>query len=278
MNDENINKNEILMKKFNWGAFLLTWIWLFRYKKYLLAVIFIILMIAAAMPVIGLIVVGFNFGLAILAGIKGNEWALNARNYKDTEEFNYIQKKWTKAGTIVWMLIILSITSLYTFEFLRFKKAYETTAGIRRTATMLSEILKINDIDMIQIPQNLDSKNITQYFYASMGGFDGEQISDDTIKMTSNNKKNETTYKFTGNGQCTQKAPCTILVDINGSKKPNKLWTEPKKFNDQYEIPLILSEDKTHFEMGMPEILKKIEQKLKENFYKGREELNPDNY
>lgn len=274
-NCENINETE---KKFNWGAFLLTWIWLFRYKKYWFAIGFLIVTFLIFFPIIGWIAIGLNLGLAILAGIKGNEWAINSCDYNNVEDFNINQHKWVKAGIIVWLLIIISLASMMIPNAIKRAKYIETYSGVRRTATILSEILKINDIDMVRFPETLDTQNITQYFYASMGGFDGELIADDTIKMMSNDKKSETTYKFTGNGECSKDKPCTILVDINGKKKPNKLWTEPEKYQDQYEIPLILSEDKKHFTMDMPEVLKKAEKKAKEDYYKGREELNPDNY
>ena len=278
MSIENTEELNILEKKFNWGAFLLTWIWLFRYKKYWIALMLLGVLALMFFPLIGWIALGLNLGLAILIGIKGNEWAIKARDYENSEEFIQIQHKWVKAGIIVWLVLITSLLAIDIPRLAKRAKTMETISGLRRTATMLSEILKINKIDMIRFPETLDSENITQYFFASMGGFEGELIEKDTIRMMSNDKKHETTYKFTGNGECSEEKPCTILVDINGKKKPNKLWTEPEKYQDQYEIPLVLSKSKQDFIMNEPEIIKKIEQKAKEDYYKGREELNPDNY
>jgi hypothetical protein len=74
------------LKGWNWGAFLLSWIWAIGHNVW-----------------IGLIAL---FGpaslvMSIILGIKGNEWAWQYRQFKSLDEFKEIQKAWTKWGIIV---------------------------------------------------------------------------------------------------------------------------------------------------------------------------------
>lgn len=83
--------------KFNWGAFLLGWIWGVSNKIWLTLIVIPILFI----PYIGSAAVLF---LHIWFGIKGNEWVWNSKDWKSVEEFNRDQKK-----TIKFILILLGV-------------------------------------------------------------------------------------------------------------------------------------------------------------------------
>lgn len=85
------------IKGWNWGAFLLTWIWGLFHRVWLSLLVFI--------PYAGLV-------MAIILGIKGNEWAWQAEHYGSVEEFKKRERKWAIAGLIVWSIIpILAIIS-----------------------------------------------------------------------------------------------------------------------------------------------------------------------
>ncbi len=85
---------------FNWGAFLLTWIWGLGNKTYITFVIFASL-IAGLIPFVGFLV---PLGLSIWFGIKGNEWAWQNKHFDSVESFHEYQKKWALWGIIVFVV------------------------------------------------------------------------------------------------------------------------------------------------------------------------------
>ena len=102
-----------ISKKFNWGAFLLTWIWGLGNKTYITLLIF---------PISFLLIIPFvgwfaYLGCQIWFGIKGNEWAWKNKSWYDEEDFHSVQKKWATAGLILSVLgttisIIYLVTAL----------------------------------------------------------------------------------------------------------------------------------------------------------------------
>jgi hypothetical protein len=89
------------LQGWNWGAFLLNWLWAIVHKAWLgFALSFFL-------GIIG----------AIACGIKGNEWAWQNNRYESVAQFREIQGKWTKWGVIVlvaslllsFLVVILSV-------------------------------------------------------------------------------------------------------------------------------------------------------------------------
>ncbi len=88
---------EEVKNKFNWGAFLLNWIWGIGNNSYITLVIFLSC-IAVFIPFfIGLFI---SLALCIWFGIKGNEWAWQNKQFESIEAFHNYQKKWAIAGVI----------------------------------------------------------------------------------------------------------------------------------------------------------------------------------
>lgn len=83
------------LKGWNWGAFLLTWIWGAAHSVWWAFLVFV--------PYVG-------FVMAIVLGIKGNEWAWQAKKYDSVAQYQAIQKKWTK-----WGIILIILTFVLTF-------------------------------------------------------------------------------------------------------------------------------------------------------------------
>jgi hypothetical protein len=97
-NYEVVNENipeEI--KRWNWGAFFLNWIWGVAHKTYIALLFFV--------PLIG-------FVIPFVLGIKGNEWAWKNDKWQSVDEFMKIQKKWAWAG----LGIILGFTLIIIFS------------------------------------------------------------------------------------------------------------------------------------------------------------------
>lgn len=79
------------LKRFNWGAFLLNWIWGVMHKKYITLLYFL----ACFIPILGPLVISIWFGIA------GNKWAWNSKNWASIEEFNEVQKNWVR----IWFIL-----------------------------------------------------------------------------------------------------------------------------------------------------------------------------
>ena len=99
---------ESVANKFNWGAFLLNWIWGLGNRTYITLLIFVA-SFASIIPIIGALV---PLAMCIWFGIKGNEWAWQNKRFESVEQFHDYQKKWAIAGLIVVIIsIVLGIIS-----------------------------------------------------------------------------------------------------------------------------------------------------------------------
>lgn len=93
---------DVVARKFNWGAFFLTFIWGIGNKSY----ITLLILLAAVIPILPL-------GMCIWFGIMGNRWAWQNKEYSSVEEFQQIQKNWAIAGlTIVSIMAAIILGSV----------------------------------------------------------------------------------------------------------------------------------------------------------------------
>lgn len=108
---------DIVAKKFNWGAFLLSWIWGLGNRTYITLLIFLGA-ILSIVPILGFPV---QLGLCIWFGIKGNTWAWQNKKWESIEQFHDVQKKWAIAGIVLAVIgIIASILFSMMFMVLMF--------------------------------------------------------------------------------------------------------------------------------------------------------------
>ncbi len=91
------------VKKWNWGAFLLTWIWGIGNGVFISLI--------ALIP-------GAGFIMAIILGIKGGEWAWQTGRFASVEEYKKKQKAWAMWGIVY---LILSLMLFYLFYYLLYK-------------------------------------------------------------------------------------------------------------------------------------------------------------
>jgi len=96
-------------KRWNWGAFLLTWIWGLGNSTYI--------SLLALIPVV-------NVVMAVILGIKGGQWAWRNRKWHGIEQFTRIQGLWTAFGfgllagcllvlTIVIVLLVITFNNVF---------------------------------------------------------------------------------------------------------------------------------------------------------------------
>jgi hypothetical protein len=73
------------IRRWNWGAFLLNWIWGIGNGTYIALLMFV--------PLV-------NIVMLFVLGAKGSEWAWQNRYWRDVEHFKSTQRKWAWAGLI----------------------------------------------------------------------------------------------------------------------------------------------------------------------------------
>jgi hypothetical protein len=83
----------------NWGAFLLGWIWGVKNRTWVALWTFI--------PIVGIPV-------HVILGVKGSEWAWRNRQWENVEQFQRTQRRWSWYGLIL-MLVILALLIVQAF-------------------------------------------------------------------------------------------------------------------------------------------------------------------
>lgn len=81
--------------RWNWGAFLLGWIWGIGNNTWIAMLCFV--------PCVGLV-------MPFVLGAKGNEWAWRNRRFGGVDDFKKVQTSWGWAGLIVQCLVVLPLT------------------------------------------------------------------------------------------------------------------------------------------------------------------------
>lgn len=82
------------VKGWSWGAFFLNWIWGIANSVWLALLMFV--------PVA-------NWVMPFILGVKGKEWAWQAKRWESIEHFKKTQHKWDVAGIIIGVLVLLVI-------------------------------------------------------------------------------------------------------------------------------------------------------------------------
>jgi hypothetical protein len=96
----------------NWGAFLLNWIW----------------GIGNGTPIALLMFVPFvNLVMPFVLGAKGSRWAWRNKRWDSVEHFKRVQRQWAIAGLIVWIgaAALFAASFLGAFALLKHSEAYK---------------------------------------------------------------------------------------------------------------------------------------------------------
>jgi hypothetical protein len=98
--------------RWNWGAFLLNWIWGIGNNTYIALLTFI--------PLFGIIWV-------FVLGAKGSAWAWRNGRWDSVEHFKRVQRRWAIAGAIIWIggLVLFGGVVGGVFHLLKHSAAYE---------------------------------------------------------------------------------------------------------------------------------------------------------
>ncbi len=91
------------LRKWNWGAFFLSWIWGIANKTYIA--------LLALIPFVNVIMI-------FVLGAKGSEWAWQNREWESVEQFQKVQKAWAVWGLILFLvgIVIWIIAMVVSFS------------------------------------------------------------------------------------------------------------------------------------------------------------------
>ncbi|MBV8036597.1 cytochrome c oxidase assembly factor Coa1 family protein [Roseateles sp.] len=100
------------IRRWNWGAFLLNWIWGIGNNAPLALLVFV--------PFFGLI-------WMFVVGAKGNEWAWRNKRWESEAQFQAMQRRWAKWGvvTLVAGIVLASLVVFGIFGILKDSEAYK---------------------------------------------------------------------------------------------------------------------------------------------------------
>lgn len=101
------------LKKFNWGACLITWIW--GIGNNVNIALWGLASILLFIPVIGIFIAVALLIFQIWLGINGNKLAWQSKQWSSVEQFNTVQKKWAMWSAIVMFGLPLIIGFLAGF-------------------------------------------------------------------------------------------------------------------------------------------------------------------
>lgn len=113
------------LNHWNWGAFLLSWIWAIGNQVWIG-----LLVLLSFIPVIGGIIA---LVMVIMLGIKGNEWAWKAKKWDSIEHFKKVQKKWAMWGVILAVVgVVIAVLMAAAMVFLVAKVATEAPSRVQQ--------------------------------------------------------------------------------------------------------------------------------------------------
>lgn len=110
-NDELTSRANSPGRRFNWGAFFLTWIWALGNRS--MNAITLALLLLCFLPYLGVV---SAIALSFYYGLTGNSRAWRNRRWESVEHFTRIQKRWAVIGLVqfcVALFILVVLTQIY---------------------------------------------------------------------------------------------------------------------------------------------------------------------
>ncbi|WP_298254057.1 cytochrome c oxidase assembly factor Coa1 family protein [Bradyrhizobium sp.] len=97
--------------RWNWGAFLLNWIWGIGNNTFIALLVFV--------PLLGLV-------MPFVLGAKGSRWAWRNRHWESIDHFKRVQRAWAKWAVIIYCGVIVLFGAIFggTFYLLKHSEAY----------------------------------------------------------------------------------------------------------------------------------------------------------
>jgi hypothetical protein len=116
------------LDRWNWGAFLLNWIWGVGNNTFIALLMFV--------PLVGLV-------MPFVLGAKGSRWAWRNGRWDSVAHFKRVQRLWAIWGVVIWLGAIALFGGVFggTFYLLRSSEAYQLGASQLQASTEAAVVL-----------------------------------------------------------------------------------------------------------------------------------------
>ena len=114
--------------RWNWGAFLLNWIWGVGNNTFIALLMFV--------PLVNLV-------MPFVLGAKGSRWAWRNGRWDNVEHFKRVQRLWAIWGSVIWLASITLFVSIIfgTLALLRHSEAYQLGVARVQTSPIAANLL-----------------------------------------------------------------------------------------------------------------------------------------
>jgi len=106
--------------RWNWGAFLLNWIWGIGNNTPIALLTFV--------PFVGLV-------MPFVLGAKGSVWAWRNKHWDSVEQFERVQRSWAISGAVIWIVMIVLVGGVFGALFYLIGQSEAYQLGISRLRT-----------------------------------------------------------------------------------------------------------------------------------------------
>jgi hypothetical protein len=114
--------------RWNWGAFLLNWIWGIGNNTFIALLTLI--------PLVG-------FVMPFVLGAKGSRWAWRNGRWDSVDHFRRVQRRWAIWGAVVWIALIVLWVGMFAgiFSLLRHSEAYHLGVSRLQNSPIAANVL-----------------------------------------------------------------------------------------------------------------------------------------
>jgi hypothetical protein len=114
--------------RWNWGAFLLNWIWGVGNNTFIA--------LLALIPLVGLV-------MMFVLGAKGSRWAWRNGRWDSVEHFKRVQRRWAIWGAVVWIASIVLCVGIFVgvFSILKHSEAYQLGVSRLQSSPIAAKLL-----------------------------------------------------------------------------------------------------------------------------------------
>jgi hypothetical protein len=116
------------LDRWNWGAFLLNWIWGIGNNTFIALLMF---------------VPGVNLVMPFVLGAKGSAWAWRNKRWDSADQFRYVQRLWAIWGIVAWvvLLAVIAATWIGVTAFIKHSEPYQMAiARLQTNAEAISAL------------------------------------------------------------------------------------------------------------------------------------------
>lgn len=116
------------IRRWNWGAFFLNWIWGAANGVYIAFLMFV--------PLVNVVMI-------FVLGAKGSEWAWRKERWRDVEHFKRVQRLWGIWGFVAWAVVIVfygGFILAFALMFPKFEPYLMAIAQLNKSPAAISEL------------------------------------------------------------------------------------------------------------------------------------------